>query len=78
MTCCLIIFQYVSFESGFDSFHEKKDDLYRVTQTYVRNGEVMGTGAYTAQALTAALHEGVPEIVNVFKETIFIYLIPRI
>ncbi|MBT1707358.1 ABC transporter permease [Fulvivirgaceae bacterium PWU5] len=67
MTCCLIIFQYVSFESGFDSFHEKKDDLYRVTQTYVRKGEVMGTGAYTAQALMTALQEGVPEIVNVTR-----------
>ncbi|MBT1687260.1 ABC transporter permease [Dawidia soli] len=67
MTCCLIIFQYVAFESGFDQFHQKKENLYRVVQTYVRNGEVMGTGAYTAQALTPALKEGVPEIANVTR-----------
>src|SRR5687768_9141817 len=52
MTCCLLIFQYVTFESSFDEFHVNKDKMYRVLQAYVRGSEeVMGTGhAYTAQA----------------------------
>ncbi len=68
MTCCLIIFQYVAFESSFDRFHTRKDNLYRVLQSYARGEDPMENGhAYTAQSLSPALKEGVPEIVNVTR-----------
>jgi putative ABC transport system permease protein len=68
MTCCLIIFQYVVFESSFDRFHEKKDNLYRVLQAYARGTDELGKGhAYTAQALTPALKDAVPEILNITR-----------
>ncbi|HZB14302.1 MAG TPA: ABC transporter permease, partial [Chryseolinea sp.] len=68
MTCCLIIFQYIALESSFDQFHQKKDNLYRVLQAYARGTDDLGTGeAYTAQALTPALIDGVPEIVHITR-----------
>lgn len=68
MTCCLIIFQYVALESGFDRFHEKNEDLYRVLQAYANPTEEMSTGhAYTAQALAPSMKNEVPEIVNIAR-----------
>lgn len=68
MTCCLIIFQYVAFESGFDRFHEKNENLYRVLQAFAGPNEDMQTGhAYTAQALAPAMKNEVPEIVNITR-----------
>jgi putative ABC transport system permease protein len=68
MTCCLLIFQYVTFESSFDRFHSKKDELYRVLQAYARGTDEIGTGhAYTAQALAPALKDGVPEISEITR-----------
>jgi putative ABC transport system permease protein len=68
MTCCLLIFQYVSFESSFDRFHSNKNELYRVLQAYARGTDEITTGhAYTAQALAPALKEGVPEIADITR-----------
>jgi putative ABC transport system permease protein len=68
MTCCLIIFQYVSFESSFDRFHEKNENLYRVLQSYADVNEPMQTGhAYTAQSLAPAMKSEVPEIMNIAR-----------
>lgn len=63
MTCCLLIFQYVSFEYSFDRFHKNEQGLYRVLQGYGQLGEKMDQGqGFTAQSLAPALLEGVPEI----------------
>ena len=68
MTCCLIIFQYIALESSFDEFHQKKDNVYRVLQAFARGNDDLGTGeAYTAQALTPALKDGVPEIIHITR-----------
>lgn len=68
MTCCLIIFQYVAFESSFDKFHQNGDQIYRVLQAWARGSDELGTGhAYTAQALAPALKEGVPEIARIAR-----------
>lgn len=68
VTCCLIIFQYVAFESSFDRFHAKGDRLYRVLQAWAMGKDELGAGhAYTAQSLAPALKEGVPEIANITR-----------
>lgn len=68
MTCCLIIFQYVTFESGFDNFHDRKEDVYRVLRAYARGNEPMTRGhAYTPQALLPALKAAIPEIENISR-----------
>lgn len=68
MTCCLILFQYVAFESGFDNFHERKENLYRVLSAYAQGDEPMTLGAaYTPQAMAPSLKAAVPEIVNISR-----------
>ena len=68
MTCCLIIFQYVAFESSFDEFHQKGDRIYRVLQAWARGADELGTGeSFTAQSLAPALREDIPEIVNITR-----------
>jgi putative ABC transport system permease protein len=68
VTCCLIIFQYVAFESSFDRFHAKGDRLYRVLQAWAMGTDELAAGhAYTAQSLAPALKDGVPEIANVTR-----------
>ncbi|MBI3110444.1 MAG: ABC transporter permease [Ignavibacteriales bacterium] len=61
LTCCLLIFEYVTFEYGFDRFNENFPDLYRVTETGSRSG---GTEALEGYALGPALDEAVPEVVR--------------
>ncbi|HZY80791.1 MAG TPA: ABC transporter permease [Cyclobacteriaceae bacterium] len=68
MACCLIIFQYITFETSFDRFHKNEPTLYRVLQSFARGDDKLDQGhAYTAQALSPALKGGVPEIVDVAR-----------
>ncbi len=69
MTCCLIIFQYIALDIKLRlSSTKRKDNLYRVLQAFARGNDDLGTGkAYTAQALTPALKDGVPEIVHIHR-----------
>lgn len=68
MTCCLLIFQFVAFEYSYDRFHHEKENIYRVLQAYAQKGQTMEAGGgYTAQALTPALKEGVPDIVGITR-----------
>lgn len=68
MTCCLMIFQYVAFETTFDEFHQNKATLFRVLQGSARDSQPLEQlDAYTAQALTPALQTGVPEIVGITR-----------
>jgi putative ABC transport system permease protein len=68
MTCCLLIFQFVAFEYSYDRFHHEKENIYRLLQAYGQKGKAMDAGhAFTAQALTPALKEGVPEIIGITR-----------
>jgi putative ABC transport system permease protein len=68
MTCCAIIFQYVTFETSFDRFHENEPAIFRVLQGYARGDEKLEQGhAFTAQALSPALKDGVPEIADITR-----------
>ncbi|MEJ0028937.1 MAG: ABC transporter permease [Bacteroidota bacterium] len=40
LSACFLIWQYVRFESSYDTFHENKDRLYRVTLEAHENGEL--------------------------------------
>lgn len=47
MATCLFIYNYVSFERSYDSFHENSEEIYRVeTDTYL-NQEITGKNAYS-------------------------------
>jgi putative ABC transport system permease protein len=38
ITCCLLIFSFVRYELSFDSFHSKKDRIYRVNYDVTMGG----------------------------------------
>ncbi len=59
---CLLIYQYIHFELSYDQFHKKAENIYRLTQTTIRNGEQLGTGVYTTYALGPRSKETIPEI----------------
>src|SRR5574341_1413679 len=64
LACCLIIFQYVAYEYSFDEFNANASNLYRVTQTKIRNGREPETEALSGYAMGPALAQSVPEIIR--------------
>ncbi len=61
MAACFFIFQYVHFESGFDSFNKNADRLYRVPISY--------TGSMSSVPITASNHPAVgPAMKKEFPE----------
>jgi putative ABC transport system permease protein len=62
MGVCLLIFQYVHFETTFDTFHENSEYQYRLIQHDFRNGNDIGTSAYTTYALGERCLENIPEV----------------
>ena len=68
MMCCLLIFQFVSFEYSFDRFHQNERTIYRILQAYAAEGDPMDMGhSFTAQSLAPALDAKVPEILHVTR-----------
>lgn len=59
---CLLIYQYIHFELSYDRFHAESENIYRLTQNTIRNGESQGTGVYTTYALGPRGKESIPEI----------------
>lgn len=62
MGVCLLIFQYVHFETSYDQFHNNAKNTYRLTQTVFRNGESLGEGVFTTFGLGPLGKETIPEI----------------
>ncbi|WP_020533266.1 FtsX-like permease family protein [Flexithrix dorotheae] len=78
MGVCLLICQYIYFEKSFDRFHEKADSIYRITQTAIRNGEVLAKGVDVTYGLGAEGKKSIPEVkemVRIVKEDIGYILI---
>ncbi len=61
MACCIMIVLWVTDELRYDSFHERIDQLYRVSETYDFGGEAFAS-ALTSVPLSSALREGIPEV----------------
>jgi putative ABC transport system permease protein len=67
---CLIIFTILQFELGFDSFHKKKDRIYRViSEREGQNGISRSPGA--PYAMPTALKKEMPGVLSsgIFQET---------
>jgi len=62
MGVCLLIYQYVHFETSYDQFHSNAQNTYRLTKTTFRNGENLGEGVFTTFGLGPQGKETVPEI----------------
>ncbi len=64
IAACLLILQYVSFQLSFDRFNKNVDDIYRVTNDRYQNGKLIQHGTITYSAISKAMQDDFPEVVN--------------
>src|SRR5690348_10561935 len=64
MTCCLLIFHYVSFERSFDSFQQKAGDIVRVRLDSYQKGKLAWKSATSYPAIAPTLKKDYPEVEN--------------
>jgi hypothetical protein len=63
IAACLLIFLVVEFENSFDTFHKKRDRIYRVvTQYNTPDGEVYSSGAPVP--VTETMRADFPQLEN--------------
>ncbi len=62
ITAYLLITQYVNFESDYDNYHPRVEDLYRVTLTTNLGEKGFTTSATNHPAVAAAMKRDIPEI----------------
>lgn len=62
----ILIFQYNTYERSYDSFHAKKDQLFRLQNNVISNetGEVLTRRANSFYAIQGLVEQEVPEVVN--------------
>ncbi len=59
---CLIILNYIDFETSYDNFHTHASDLYRINRTLIQNGERKIPHVMTTYGLGPALETDLPEV----------------
>lgn len=64
MAACFLLLQYVNFELSFDDFHSKKENIYRVVNERIQNGQTVQKGTITYPTISPALVEEFPEVKN--------------
>lgn len=62
MTCCLLIFHYVSFERSYDSFQPKSGDIVRVRLDSYQKGKLAWKSATSYPAIAPTLKKDYPEV----------------
>ncbi len=61
-TCCLLIFQYVSYEKSYDDFHEKANQVVRLRLDSYQQGKLSWQSATIYPAIGPTLKRDYPEI----------------
>lgn len=64
MAVCILIFQYISFERSYDNFHERKDQIYRITLDNFSNNELQYSSAKVSRPLGKVLKQDLPEVLD--------------
>src|SRR5688572_12456519 len=59
---CLVILNYIDFETSYDSFNANAGTLYRINRTYEMNGEKKSPIVVTTYGLGPALAADLPEV----------------
>lgn len=67
ITACLLILQYVAFETSYENFHQKKDRVYRIKQERFNAGKLETEWAAGAFAVGNTFKEAIPEIEDYVK-----------
>jgi putative ABC transport system permease protein len=62
LASCLLIFQFVSYELSYDSFNEKLDRTYRVTNDRFQNGKLIQHGTIMYPTIGPVMARDFPEI----------------
>lgn len=62
MTCCLLIFHYVSYEKSYDADIPGGENIYRVTMTNIQHGVITDRWATTFPAVGPILKEEYPAV----------------
>ena len=73
MGVCLLILQFIYFESSYDHFHPDAQNTYRITQRPVRNGETIRLDIFHTYAFGEKVKETIPEVRN----TVRIHPVPQ-
>jgi len=64
MTCCLLIFHYVSYERSYDSELSNSNDIYRVRLDYYQQGKLAWKSATSYPGIPPAMKREFPEVEN--------------
>jgi putative ABC transport system permease protein len=62
LSACFLIWQYVRFESSYDTFHQNRGRLYRVPMEIRENGTLVNSTASTFSALGYSMKSSMPEV----------------
>lgn len=62
LASCLLIFQFVSFELSYDTFNERFDRTYRVTNDRFQNGKLIQHGTIMYPTIGPTMAKDYPEI----------------
>jgi len=62
MVSCLVIFNYVVYEFSYDKFNDKKDNIFRATLKYYKDGKLSFHSAQTYPAVGPQMKVDLPEV----------------
>ena len=60
----IYIFFYINYELRYDQFHENANQIYRVTLSQYKNGELIFESAENYPGVGPALQESMPEVLD--------------
>jgi len=64
ITCCLLIFQYVSRERSYDSFQKNSSQIVRIRLDQYKQGKLMWQSATSYPAIAPTMKKDFPEVEN--------------
>ena len=67
MACCLLLFQYVSYERSFDKFQPQSSSLVRLRLDAYQNGKLSWKSATIYPAIAPTMKKDFPEVENFFR-----------
>src|SRR4030095_16205188 len=67
MTCCLLIFQYVSYEKSYDRFPSKQEQIVRLRLDSYQQGKLAWQSAVVYPAIGPTIKKDYPQRKNFFR-----------
>lgn len=64
IACCLLIFQYVSYERSYDTFQAKSPQIVRIRLDQYKQGKLMWQSATSFPAIAPTMKKDYPEVEN--------------